>query len=81
MKNSVTFSDNVLGIRPAASLIKRYRLKGKMNVILNDDQVIIKPVKPVHKAKDLKIQLHQDTEEEVFLNDEALEDTESEYFY
>lgn len=77
MATSILNTGNSMGFRLSKTLLEQYHLKGKINLILDDDQIIVKPVSKSGKTRVLKFQVINESDEETLLGDDVFEDENS----
>lgn len=74
MEANIVKIGNSKGIRLSKTLIEKYQIKDKVELLLEDDQIIIKPISKPREGWDLKFKEMRENGDDKLLMDDVFED-------
>ena len=74
MEANIVKIGNSKGIRLSKTLLEKYQIKDKVELLLEDDQIIIKPISKPREGWDLKFKEMRENGDDQLLMDDVFED-------
>jgi antitoxin MazE len=74
MEANIVKIGNSKGIRLSKTLLEKYQIKDKVELLLEDDQIIIKPISKPREGWDLKFKEMRKNGDDQLLMDDVFED-------
>lgn len=70
METNIVKIGNSKGIRLSKTLLEKYQIKDKVELLLEDDQIIIKPISKPREGWDLKFkEMHENGDDQLLMDD------------
>lgn len=74
MEANIVKIGNSKGIRLSKTLLEKYQIKDKVELLLEDDKIIIKPISKPREGWDLKFKEMRENGDDQLLMDDVFED-------